>query len=275
MECLINDLPVYFEEYGAGKPILCLHGYSLDIRSTMGCFEPFFQNKQGYRRIYLDMPGKGKTPARDWVKNADIMLDILKQFAHKVIGNEGFLLTGHSYGGYMALGMAQDTNLTIDGIFLLCPVVITDFKERNLPKATKVIEEKGLRDIICSDDLKDFEDFLNGTTLANKETWHRYKNEILSGLKVADKNFTAEYRKNGYGFSFETELNKLQYANPITVLTGRQDGVTGYEDPWNTLKYLPRLTFAALDGAGHMPQIEKTEAFNFYLKNWLEACTHA
>jgi len=106
MEYMVNDLPIYYEVHGKGKPVLCLHGFTEDHRSMTGCLEPFFQDIEGYRRIYLDMPGMGKTPARDWIKNADMMLDVLKQFIKGVIGDEGFLLVGTSYGGYMSLGLA-------------------------------------------------------------------------------------------------------------------------------------------------------------------------
>ena len=63
MHCKINDVPVYYEEHGQGKPILCLHGFTEDSGSMKGCLEPFFKDVSGYRRIYLDMPGMGKTPA--------------------------------------------------------------------------------------------------------------------------------------------------------------------------------------------------------------------
>lgn len=28
MLCMVQDIPIYYEEYGSGKSILCIHGYS-------------------------------------------------------------------------------------------------------------------------------------------------------------------------------------------------------------------------------------------------------
>ena len=269
MECMINDLPIYYEEYGQGKPVLCLHGFTEDHRSMTGCLEPFFQNAEGYRRIYLDMPGMGKTPSRDWIKNADDMLGILKKFIAQVIGNESFLLIGTSYGGYMALGLALDSSLKIDGLFLFGPCTVTDFDERTLPDVDDedLYIEDGLED--AYKDNEDFEDFLDVAVVATEETWRRYESEILPAYKIVDSDFTQKYRENGYALSFETELKTLQFAKPVTILVGRQDESIGYEDTWDMYKHLPKLTFIALDGAGHLMQIENPDAFNFQLKDWL------
>ena len=278
MECLINDLPIYYEEYGHGKPVLCLHGFPENHLSMKGCVEPFFQNISGYRRIYLDMPGMGKTPGRDWVKNADIMLDTLKKFVDKVIGDESFLLIGFSYGGYMALGMAYDSNIKIDGVFLIAPVTVAVHGERKLPNSEESFIEEGLKESISDEDMDDFDDFfLEDVRVATMETWQRYKNEILPVYKMGadgtlpawNTDFCKSYR-NGFGLSFESQFKSLQFAKPMTVLAGRLDNSTGYEDPWNILNHLPHLTFVVLDGIGHNIQIENVDAFNFHMQDWLK-----
>lgn len=111
MKCIINDLPIYYEEHGQGKPVLALHRFTEDHGFMKGALEPFFDNITGYKRIYVDMPGMGRTPVADWVKNADIMLDTLKKFVAEVIGDEEFLMVGASYGAYMCLGMAHSAQI--------------------------------------------------------------------------------------------------------------------------------------------------------------------
>ena len=269
MECLINDLPIYYEEYGQGKPVLCLHGFTIDHRAMTGCLEPVFQNMTNYRRIYLDLPGMGKTPARDWIENADVMLDILKQFVRKVIGNEHFLLVGNSYGGYMALGMALDPSMNIDGIFLIAPCVIADYSKRKLPTKNDVVIDKNLKSMIKS--VTDFDDFISMSVIATEETWCRVEAEILPGVRMADANFLSDYRQKGYGFSFENALKELNFMKPICVLTGKQDDSVGYEDAYELLKELPRLTFVVIDRVGHNLQIENPEVFNLHLHDWLKS----
>ena len=270
MKCVINDLPIYYEEHGQGKPVLCLHRFTEDHGLMKGCLEPFFQNTTGYRRIYLDMPGMGKTPGMDWIKNADIMLDTIKKFVGQVIGDEGFLLIGASYGGHMSLGMAHDGEMKIDGIFLFNPCTVPDSKKRRLPDDVETFEEEGIEEFVDSENIDNSDNFFDEAVVATKETWRRYKNEVLPAHKLTDTEFCENYRANGYALSFDSELKNLQFQNPMTVFTGRQDDSAGFEDSWELLKHLPRLTFVTLDCVGPLMQIENPEAFNFHLKDWLK-----
>ena len=269
MQCMINDLPIFYEEYGQGKPILCLHGFTEDHKSMTGCLEPVFKDMTGYRRIYLDMPGMGKTPGADWVKNADIMLDVLKKFVKEVIGEEEFLLVGTSYGGYMALGMAHDAKMKIGGMFLFGPAVVADFDNRKLPEVEDddLFVEDGMDEVLES--FGDTGFYSDSVIVMTAETWRRYQEEFLPSYKVYDRDFTKKFRENGYALSCESELSKLQFKKPVTVLAGRQDDSTGYEDPWDMLKHLPKFTFVALDGTGHLLPIENPDIFNAMLKDWL------
>jgi len=36
MICKIDILPLYYEEYGQGKPLLCIHGFIIDHRALKG-----------------------------------------------------------------------------------------------------------------------------------------------------------------------------------------------------------------------------------------------
>ncbi len=62
MQCMVQGIPVYYETYGSGLPIMLLHGYTPDHRVTKGCMEPLFAQRPGWQRIYLDLPGMGQTP---------------------------------------------------------------------------------------------------------------------------------------------------------------------------------------------------------------------
>jgi len=270
MKCTINNLPIYYEEYGQGKPILCLHRFTEDHGLMKGCLEPFFQNTPGYRRIYLDMPGMGKTPAADWVKNADIMLDTLKKFAKEVIGDKSFLLVGASYGAYMSLGMAHSGNdMEIDGMFLFNPCTVPDSSKRIVPDDVDTFEEDGIEEFVKDENIDNSDYFFDEAVVITKENWQRYRDEVLPAYKLTNTEFCENYRATGYALSFHDQLKKLDFTNPITVMTGRQDDSAGFEDSWNLLKHLPRLTFITLDGVGPQMQIENPVMFNALLRDWL------
>lgn len=53
-----------------------LHGYSPDHRLMAGCMEPIFNKKSNYKRVYIDLPGMGKsyggTYQGDWYTKCQI-----------------------------------------------------------------------------------------------------------------------------------------------------------------------------------------------------------
>ncbi|WP_124065710.1 alpha/beta hydrolase [Clostridium sp. E02] len=270
MICKIDNHPVYYQEFGTGKPILCIHGFPEDHRTMTGCVEPIMASLDNYRRIYIDLPGLGSTKMNASIKNADDMLDFLTNFIREVIKDESFLLVGLSYGGYLSLGMMLNSGLNISGVFLICPCVISNQESRNLAQKEILVLEKDLKP--KDSEQNEFQDFMDYAVIATTKTWERYRNEIMPGLKDADVNFINTYRKDGYGFSFEASLKDINFNKPIVVITGKQDNCVGYEDTWRLVKHLSHLTFVCLDKAGHNLQIENKPLFDFHFHDWLNNC---
>jgi pimeloyl-ACP methyl ester carboxylesterase len=96
MECRLENITIYFEQHGEGRPLLLLHGWPVDHRHKVKDFEPLFKDREGWKRIYPDMPGMGKTPGVDWITNQDQMLDVLMAFIDAVIPEQHFCVAGTS-----------------------------------------------------------------------------------------------------------------------------------------------------------------------------------
>jgi pimeloyl-ACP methyl ester carboxylesterase len=92
----VNGIPVHYAERGSGTPVLALHGGSVDRREIMGAVEPVFADRPGYRRLYPDLPGMGRTPAPETIDSTDAVLELLPGLVDEVIGKEQFLVAGHS-----------------------------------------------------------------------------------------------------------------------------------------------------------------------------------
>jgi pimeloyl-ACP methyl ester carboxylesterase len=92
----VRGIPVLYEEIGEGRPVLVVHGFSLEHRVVIANYEPVFANRSGYRRIYLDMPGHGRTPAPDWLETEDQVLEVLTEFVEAVAPGERLVLIGQS-----------------------------------------------------------------------------------------------------------------------------------------------------------------------------------
>ena len=107
MEATVSGVPVHYAEYGSGTPVLALHGAGVDHREIAGALEPIFRNVPGFRRLYPDLPGMGRTPAPATIASNDDVLALLLGLIDSTIGDKPFLVMGHSYGGYLARAVAN------------------------------------------------------------------------------------------------------------------------------------------------------------------------
>ncbi len=267
MECIIRGLSINYEVKGDGKPILLLHGYSVDHRLMSGCMEPIFNEKDGYKRIYMDLPGMGRSECGDWIRNSDHMLDIITGFIDKVIPNENFILAGESYGGLLARGLVYKMAERIDGLFLLCPAIVTNNADRNVPEHVVLSRDETLLQELDPDVADGFSSM---HVVQSRRVWERYRDEILSGIALGNKFFLNSILNSDYVFSFDCDRLPEKFSKPTLFLMGRQDSCVGYKDAWNILDNYPRATFAVLDKAGHNLQIEQDELMNALVMEWLE-----
>lgn len=122
MGITLSDVPVHYAEHGSGMPVLALHGAGVDHREIAGALEPIFGDVPGFRRLYPDLPGIGRTPAPETITSNDDVLDLLLRFIDSTMGGEPFLVIGHSYGGYLARAIAGLKPEQAVGLALICPV---------------------------------------------------------------------------------------------------------------------------------------------------------
>lgn len=265
MECKIRDVGIYYESVGEGIPVIMLHGFSPDHRLMSGCMEPIFKKHSGYRRVYLDLPGMGRSQSAEWITNSDHVLDLVLEFIEKIIPGERFLLAGESYGGYLSRGVVHRIPDRVAGLFFLCPAIILPSSKRIVPEH---IVLKGDPNLVAELDPVDAKGFAGVQVVHNRRIWERYRDEVLSGIKLADEDFLARLRR-GYEFSFDVDHSIREFSAPTLMLMGRQDSSVGYKDAWSILDSYPRATFAVLDRAGHNLQLEQEALMEALLEEWL------
>ncbi|RRD93634.1 alpha/beta hydrolase [Clostridiales bacterium COT073_COT-073] len=257
---------IYYEEIGEGTPILLIHGLGAEMGLMKACMEPVFHNVSGYRRIYLDLPGMGKSNAVCSWASSDGVLEVLTAFVREVIKTD-FLVAGQSYGGYLARGILRNFPEKVLGMALICPVAIAWHKDRKLPVTDfKVIDKDVLKEL----DPKMQADLCRSFVRLNKETY-RLVQEIMDSFGKENTQFVEELVKQyAYSFDVDAEIKKMDYQKPVLFLTGKQDTVTGYADVWEIAKDYARATFTVIDIAGHALQIDQKELFEVMIREWLE-----
>jgi len=255
VECVVRDVPVHYVEHGEGSPVLALHGAGVDHREVMACLDPVFDALTGYRRIYLDLPGMGRTPAPEAISSADDVLELLLAFIDAVVGDPPLLVIGHSAGGYYAQAIASRRPKQIVGLALLCPLLegIHNVPEHQVTYSSGSIGN---------------DEFRHYFTVQTAQTLDRYKTYVEPATWLVDEPALARI---GERWQLTTRPQyKTPYRFPTLLVTGRQDSTVGYSRAWELLERYPHATFAVLDAAGHALPHEQPELLRALVTEWLD-----
>jgi pimeloyl-ACP methyl ester carboxylesterase len=257
---------VHYVEHGgsdAGRTLVLLHGFTPDHRLMTGCFEPVLGRRDGWRRVYLDLPGMGRTVAPEHVGSTDDVYAVVRA-AIEELAPGPYAVAGESYGGYLARGLAAEHGSRVRGMALICPMLVAEHAARDVPEHVVLAE-----DSFCAALPRDSE-FREVAVVQTEHTYRRAAAEVAPGLEVADEVALERIRRGGWSGTFPREPQGATYDAPVVLLTGRQDASTGYRDAWPLLDHYPRATFAVLDRAGHNAQIEQPALFEALVTEWLD-----
>lgn len=268
MECSLENISIHYETYGEGKPIIFLPGWSMNTRMTAYQAEPYFQQREGWQRIYIDPPGHGKSPGKDWITDQDKMLEVVLACIDKLTAGENYCLVGISLGAYLARGIIQKRIKSIDGVALMVPVIIAEDMKRSV-SAYQVLVEESLADA----NLTPMEAEMLGMSVVRTRKWLNELRAEPQGPddENGDSAFLSTIRGDPkkYAFSFDVDVLPEPFPRPTLIITGRQDHVVGYHDAWKILDNYPRASYIVLDQRGHF--MEASAALTHILMNeWLD-----
>jgi pimeloyl-ACP methyl ester carboxylesterase len=264
------------ESFGAGRPIIFLHGWQLAKNLELADFEPAFEGRGGWRRIYTDLPGMGtRSDEGGDLINFNSLLDWVLDFINTEAPGEPFAIAGMSVGGQLARGVADAMPDRCLGLLLRAPRLIAKREERSIydPRGPKLSEMgRDERDLYLDrDDIGAPLPVAFHAENANRdESWaHARARANLNVLKRIE----AEY-----------ELDPLPtkvFERPTLIIVGRQDSRVGFLEALATNKDVPpalgialhkqypRATIVALDRAGHALPVGSPDLFHALVRDWL------
>lgn len=264
MHCDLGDLAIFYETYGTGRPIVMLPGRPSDHHIMARFMEPLFTQRDGWLRLYPDLPGTGLTPAVNRLATHDQMLEAMLAFIDTVLPGQRFVLAGYSYGGYLARGVLSRRAASIDGVLLCAPQVKADSAQAQLPKRTTILKNPQLLAQLEPDFAPLVEDLVVVQSSTVTETLH----DVLDG---PEPNHPFNQRlETASPASFEVDPPPPLFGGPTLLLTARQDHLCGYRDAWELLEHYPRATFVVLDRAGHFVGIEQEVLCQALMREWLD-----
>ena len=192
----------------------------------------------GYRRIYPDLPGMGRSATDGLTCNNDVaklLGDLIEQLAERPA-----VLLGHSYGAYLARGVAAQRPDVVLGLALLCPVAE---RSANVPGHDVVRQDRDAYDELEPAQRSGFDEHFVGRTRA---TARRYRDHVVPSATLVDE--------AGLGRIFSAwsvDVGSQPCTSPTMIATGRRDSVVGYTDAVDRLERYPQATLAVIEDAGH------------------------
>lgn len=243
---------VHYAEHGSGVPVLVLHGGGVDHREPQACFEPAFDGVPGYRRIYPDLPGMGRTAAGPEIGGAEDVLEVLLDFADRASGGTPYLLAGHSAGACYARAMALAAPQRVAGLALVCPL---------LPGDAEVPEHRVLVPGVQSED----RGFTQYFVIHTRGMLERYERFVAPGAQLAD---AQAMERIGRHWVLPAAAPST-YEPPTLLVAGRQDSTVGFAGTMRVAADFPNSTLAVLDGAGHALPHEQPLLLRALLVDWL------
>jgi pimeloyl-ACP methyl ester carboxylesterase len=266
MQVEVLGLPVNYEEVGDGRPIVFLHGGGADHRLMTVAFEPIFESRGGWRRIYPDLPGMGRTPAADWITGEDDMLAVVDGFVDAVVPSERVVVAGASYGGYLALGLVHRRPEKLDGLALIAPAYRSDGAADRLPAHQVFARDEAVVASLTEDERP----WLGRSVVQVAETLEFFRAGVMPGLRIADFEFL-DRLEAGPNLSIDVAGPlPAPFPAPTLILAGRQDSVVGWAGAIPLLESFPRATYAVLDRAGHGVRAEQNVLFQALVGEWLD-----
>ncbi|HYU04626.1 MAG TPA: alpha/beta hydrolase [Jatrophihabitantaceae bacterium] len=251
-------------ERGAGRPIVLLPWFGLDGGVTELAFEPAFAEPTGWRRIYIDLPGTGRSAAV--APNSDAVLDAVRD---TVASLPRYLLAGCSYGGYLAAGLARRDPERVEGLLLVCAGVKIRPADRNLTRVVPSSPQPHWLDDV-PEPLR--EHFAHGVGRQSRSVAERVRHAFTVNGPSED-DYLGLLRSTGYRLSDEDAL--AVYRGPATLVAGRRDRIAGYLDTFDALDRYPNASYHALDDAGHYLPFEQPETFVDLVRDWLTRSTRS
>ena len=256
MECRIDDVVIHYAEHGEGLPLVALHGVGVDHRELEAALEPLLADS-GCRRIYPDLPAMGESTADGLASNNDVVAVLAKLL--ESVARKPVLLLGHSYGAYLARGVAAQRPELVAGLALVCPLAES---VGQLPPPEVVVQDDAAYDELEPEQRASFDEYF---VVRTPEMARRFRDYAAPGMALVDYTALTEIFTE-----WPIGMGRHTFSRPTLVVAGLHDTTVGFDDAVRLLDVYPRATLAVIDGAGHALLHERPRAVAGLLDDWIE-----
>jgi pimeloyl-ACP methyl ester carboxylesterase len=266
-------IQTHVESWGAGEPILLIHGASSHIGTWKPTIVPMLRDR--FHVVAYDRPGMGYTEERPTGSDA---LALQARVAASVIEAQGLkrpIVVAHSWGGAVALRLALDRPDLVGGLILIAPVAYEwpgGVSWHLYWSANPLVG--GLFNHVVA------QPFAEGAVKSGMADSFRPNTPPEGWLEAAEVSLAARpraLRANGEDMvaaKREVTAQQARYAQitvPVGILVGDGDQVVSPTiHALRLAQTLPNARIEVLRGVGHLPQEVAPESFAKLL-DWVDA----
>jgi pimeloyl-ACP methyl ester carboxylesterase len=268
----VADQPVNTIDLGDGPPLVFIHGLSGSWPNWLEQL-PVFADQ--HRVIAMDLPGFGHSPMpheRITISGYARLLDGLLD----ELGIDAATIVGNSMGGFVSAELAIAFPQRVERLVLVSPAGISSYRNTRGTRALPALH-RGERIVAAytawmasKSDMVAKRAFLRNATLGLVTRHPGRLPAALAAeqLRGAGKPGFVQALEANLDYDFRDRLPEI--ACPTLIVWGDEDRVITVRDAAVYAELIPGSRKVIYEDTGHMAQIERPDAFNSLLREFLE-----
>jgi pimeloyl-ACP methyl ester carboxylesterase len=247
----------YVIERGSGIPLVCLHG----IGSSSGSFGPQLDElSRSHRVVAWDAPGYAQSPdphdPPGMIGYATAVVDLIGRLADRVH------LLGASWGGVIAMQVALDHPELLRSLVLSGSTVGSGSHPEGAAAMRARAGQLGAEGAARFARTR-APRLLSAT--ATPELINRTEHLMAESLRLPGHDYAAQAMA-------DTDLTARlsEISTPTLVICGEHDAITGPPASRILADGIPDAVYVSVDGAGHVVNAERPDAFNAWVSSFLQ-----
>ncbi len=224
----------------------------MDRRVEIFDYEKIFATRPGWRRIYPDLPGMGRSVAKAGSRARTTCWTPCWPSSTEVLPAAGSCWPAPRSAPIWRAPSPARRRSRIAGLLLRVPCIFAEDARRTLPPFQALVADDAFMASLDADDRMSLGDLLIQTPAYAEALKHK-DDAVVQPAIQATAAIANEIRADPerYGFSFDLVEAEKTFEEPTLIIAGRRDTTVGYRDAWSILDSYPRATFVALDRADH------------------------